>query len=185
MSEFLAVLIGAALVNNLILALPLGSDALRAVRVGSLGPATALLILLAAPPAWMIQHWLLQPLQLQHLHWLLVVALVAPLTWLSLRLLARLQPNLSHEALWPLLLVNGAVLGSLQLAPAEDSLPHVLGLAIGGGLGFWLALQLLADLLQRVEACPVPALFKGAPVTLISTGLAGMALLGFSGLGGA
>lgn len=185
MSEFLAALIGAALVNNLLLSLPLGSDALRAIHVSRVGPATAVLILLACPLAWLIQHWLLQPLHLQHLQWLVVATLAAPLTWISVRLITQLIPGAPGEALWPLLLINGAGLGSLLLALTEDSLMLTLGLAIGAGLGFWLAQRLLADLLQRVEASPVPALFKGTPVNLISTGLAALAFLGFSGLGNA
>lgn len=185
MSEFLAVLIGAALINNLIVGQALAADALRGARLSALGPATALLIVLACPLAWAVQHGLLRPLGLEYLQLLVLVALAAPLAWLSLQLLTRLRPHWASDTLWPLLLVNGAGLGSMLLAQALDSFTTVLALSFGAGLGFWLALQLLADLLERIEACDVPVFFKGTPVCLISAGLMGLAFLGFSGLAGA
>lgn len=186
MSEFLAVLIGAALVNNLILGQALGADALRAAQQKALGPATAILIVLSCPAAWLLQHGLLQPLALAHLQLLLLAALLPPLAWLSLRLLAWLRPrDLPTVALWPLLLINGAGLGCMLLAQTLDAFSQVLALSIGAGLGFWLALSLLADLLERIMDCPISAAFRGTPVCLISAGLMGLAFLGFSGLGDA
>ena len=185
MSEFLAVLIGAALINNLIVGQALAADALRGVRASTLGPATVLLIVLACPLAWVVQYGLLRPLGLEYLQLLAFVALTAPLAWLSLRLLARLRPDSANEALWLLLLVNGAGLGSMLLAQALEDFTQVLALSVGAGLGFWLALTLLADLLERIDACAVPPFMRGIPVTLIGTGLMGLAFLGFEGLGGA
>jgi electron transport complex protein RnfA len=183
MTELLFALIGAALVNNLILTLPVAADSLRHARLQALGPAGALLILLAAPLAWLLQL-LLQGLALSHLYLLLVVPLLAALAWLSLALLARLRPSLLQPAgLWPLLLGNGAGLGVMLISKPLETFPLALVLGLGGGLGFWLVLQLFADLLERVEQCDVPASFKGTPMLLICAGLTGLAFLGFNGLG--
>ncbi|MGH8354855.1 MAG: Rnf-Nqr domain containing protein [Pseudomonas sp.] len=184
MTEFLLALVGAALVNNLVLLLPAGADALRTARLRLLGPASALLILLATPLAWSLQRLLLEPLGLSHLRLLIFLALLAPLAWLSLRLLARLRPQLPQDGLWPLLLGNGAALGAMLLAgqPAA-SLAQALALGCGGGLGFWLVLRLFSDLLGRLDQADVPAPFKGAPIALIGAGLMGLAFLGFNGLG--
>ena len=61
-------------------------------------------------------------------------------------------------------------------------LAPVLGLGLAGGLGFWLALGLFADLMQRVDAADVPAPLRGTPITLLCAGLMGVALMGFNGL---
>ncbi|MDP3814050.1 Rnf-Nqr domain containing protein [Pseudomonas sp.] len=184
MTELLFALIGAALVNNLILTLPVAADSLRHARVQALGPAGALLILLAAPLAWLL-HKLLQP-GLGYLSLLLFVPLLAALAWLSLALLARLRPSLAQPAgLWPLLLGNGAGLGVMLASKPLESFPLALALGLGGGLGFWMVLQLFADLLERIEQCDVPTAFRGTPMLLICAGLMGLAFLGFNGLGAA
>src|SRR5690606_1385359 len=182
MRDFLFALIGAALVSNLILGLPLAADALRSARVQALGPARALLIALAAPAAGLLQQ-ALQAAELAYLYLLLGLPLLAALSWFSLSLLARLRPALPLDGLWPLLLGNG--LGAMLLARSLDGFGAALALGIGGGLGFWLVLQLLSDLLERIEQCDVPAAFRGTPILLIAAGLMGLAFLGFNGLGAA
>lgn len=184
MTEFLSVLIGAALVNNLILGLPVAADALRSARVQALGPTTALLVVLAAPLAWLLQQ-LLHSLALDYLYLLAGLPLLAGLAWLSLALLSRLRPTLIQPGLWPLLLANGAGLGAVLLSQPLPSLAATLALGLGGGLGFWLALQLFADLLERIDQCDVPAPFRGVPIMLIAAGLMGLAFLGCNGLGAA
>lgn len=182
MSDFLFALIGAALISNLILGLPLAADALYSARVQALGPAGALLILLAAPSAWLLQQ-ALQAVDLTYLSLLISLPLLAALSWLSLTLLARLRPALPLDGLWPLLLGNG--LGAMLLARSLENFSATLALGIGGGLGFWLVLQLMSDLLERIERCDVPAAFRGTPILLIAAGLMSLAFLGFSGLGAA
>lgn len=183
MTELLAVLIGAALITHLLLGLSV-ADALRPARRQALGPTSALLLLLTAPLTWLL-HQLLQGLALGYLHLLLGLPLLAALAWLSSALLARLRPTLAQPGLWPLLLGNGAALGVMLLSQELPSLVSALGLGLASGLGFWLVLQLFSDLLQRLEQCDVPAPFKGMPMLLISSGLLGMAFLGFNGLGAA
>lgn len=185
MSELLSTLIGAALISNLLLSLPLAADTLRGARVQALGPATALLIALACPLAWLVEHGLLQPLALQHLQLFVFLPLISLLAWLSLRVLACLRPALPVKDLWPLLLINGAGLGSMLLILSLENVAMALAVGIGAGLGFWLALQLFADLLERIDRCDIPTPFQGMPISLIGAGLMGLAFLGFNGLGGA
>ncbi|WP_043310151.1 Rnf-Nqr domain containing protein [Pseudomonas sp. ML96] len=182
MTDFLFALIGAALVSNLILGLPLAADALRHARVQALGQAGALLILLAAPAAWLQQQALLA-VHLTYLYLLIGVPLLAALSWLSLALLQRLRPALGQSGLWPLLIGNG--MGAMLLARSLDGFTAALALGIGGGLGFWLVLQLMSDLLERIEQCDVPVAFRGTPILLITAGLMSLAFLGFNGMGAA
>ncbi|WJN57863.1 Rnf-Nqr domain containing protein [Pseudomonas sp. SO81] len=180
MTDFLFALIGAALVSNLILGLPLAADALRHARAQALGLAGAVLILLTAPTAWLLQQILLA-VDLVYLYLLIGVPLLAALSWLSLVLLQRLRPALDQSGLWPLLIGNG--LGAMLLARSLDGFTAALALGIGGGLGFWLVLQLMSDLLERIEQCDVPVAFRGTPILLIAAGLMSLAFLGFNGMG--
>jgi electron transport complex protein RnfA len=56
---------------------------------------------------------------------------------------------------------------------------------LGAGLGFWLALVVLACQRERLEAADPPAAWRGAPLALVSAGLTAMALLGLAGVGNA
>jgi electron transport complex protein RnfA len=54
--------------------------------------------------------------------------------------------------------------------------------AIGGGIGFLLALALMAGIRERVAVSNVPKSLQGAPIAFILTGLMALAFLGFSGM---
>ncbi|MGE8497742.1 MAG: Rnf-Nqr domain containing protein [Pseudomonas sp.] len=185
MSEFFFVLIGAALVNHLILSLPADAGVQRSARLRFVGPASALLILLATPLSWLL-HRLLLSLDLDYLHLLLMLPLLAALAWACLAAIARWQrPDEPVNGLLPLLLGNGAGLGIMLTGTPLESFILALALGAAGGLGFWLVMQLLADLLERAAQGDVPAPFRGTPLLLVCAGLMGLAFLGLNGLGAA
>ena len=49
-------------------------------------------------------------------------------------------------------------------------------------LGFALVLVLFAGLRERLEGAPIPEVFKGSPISLITAGMMALAFMGFSGL---
>lgn len=180
MTDFFFALIGAALISHFVLGLPLAADALRQQRLQALGPCTAMLILLAVPFAWLTEY-LLQAAALPSLYLLAFILLTAVLSWLVPNLLARWRPVLAQPGLWPILLGNG--LGAMLLTRYLETFYSALALGLAGGLGFWLVLQLLDDLHERIGQCDVPIAFRGMPIMLISAGLMGLAFLGFNGMG--
>ena len=89
MSDYVLVLVSAALVNHLVLQAEPGERA----RLHALGLCSALLILLALPVgAWLYQQ-LLVPLQLQDLQLLVFLPLLTALAWALPNLLQRLRPD--------------------------------------------------------------------------------------------
>lgn len=177
MTDFLFALIGAALISHLLLGLPMAAN----LRRHALGPNVALLILVAVPLAWLAER-VLQALALPALYLLTCGLLSAALSWLVPMLLARWRPTLAEPPLNLLLLGNG--LGAMLLARPLENFSSALLMGLAGGLGFWLVLQLLHDLHERIEQGAVPSAFRGVPIMLISTGLMGLACLGLNGLGG-
>lgn len=182
MTELFSALIGAALINNLVLGQPVAADALRDARLRALGPAAATTVLLAAPTGWLVEQ-ALRSLLLSHLFLLVCLASLAALAAAVVVAIKRLAPATSREGLWPLLVGNG--LGAALLARSAVDFGDALLLGLGGGLGFWLVLRLFADLLARIERCDVPRALQGMPMTLIAAGLMGLAFLGFKGMGAA
>ncbi|HAF44447.1 MAG TPA: electron transport complex subunit A, partial [Gallionellaceae bacterium] len=55
---------------------------------------------------------------------------------------------------------------------------------LGGGLGFTLALVLMASLRERLQLANVPTLVQGTALSLILAGLLSLAFMGFGGMGG-
>lgn len=190
MTELLLTLISAALINNIVLHLPLGIDPLLQLpvdagraQVHALGIATTALMLLSALPGQAIHHYLLAPLELSYLRLFVFVPLCVLLITPVLTVLSRWLPALPFAGLKPLLIANAAILGlSLLSAEADKGLLYTAALSLGAGLGFWLVLSLFSDLRQRACNDDVPLPFRGLPIELISAGLMAMAFLGFNGL---
>ncbi|MCJ8204170.1 Rnf-Nqr domain containing protein [Pseudomonas sp. RGM2987] len=187
MTDIVLTVFSAALINNLVLHWPLGVDPLLVTRgrtqVHALGVATTGLMLIVGALGYLIDHWLLAPLDLTSLRllvWLpLSVLLIGPL----LRPLARWLPGLPFDGLWPLLLGNAGILGVTLLNSQDDQgLGHAMTLSLGSGLGFWLVLSLFDDLRQRTFNNDIPPAFRGLPIQLISAGLMAVAFLGLRGL---
>jgi len=77
-------------------------------------------------------------------------------------------------------LLDSALVGLLLLLAREQVTGFAaVAYAVSAGLGYWLALIIVASLRQRLELAPIPKAFRGVPLILITAGLLGMALLGF------
>ncbi|WP_153774013.1 Rnf-Nqr domain containing protein [Pseudomonas sp. MNR3A] len=174
MSDFVLVLVSAALVNHLIL----HSGTPDRARLHLLGLCSALSMLLMVPAALVLR----QP-QLAGLQLLLALPLLALLAWGVPTALARLRPHWPVQNLAPLLLGNVAVLGLLLHLATSQSSPAATGAwALALGMGFWLALALFDDLRQRLDHPDMPRAFRGLPIELISAGVMAMAFSGLNGL---
>ncbi|MDF0731199.1 Rnf-Nqr domain containing protein [Pseudomonas entomophila] len=172
MSDFVLVLVSAALVNHLVL----HTGPLPRPRLHALGLCSALTMLLALPAAALLPH-------VEGLELWFALPLLAILAWGLPRVLARVRPDWPVHGLAPLLLGNGAVLGLfLQLSSTASSLGVALAWGLCAGLGFWLALALFDDLRQRSDHPDLPPALRGLPIELIGAGLMAMAFSGFNGL---
>ena len=83
----------------------------------------------------------------------------------------------------PLITTNCAVLGvALLNVQAEHSLLAAILYGFGAALGFGLVLVLFAAMRERLEAAPVPAPLRGAPIALVTAALMALAFMGFAGM---
>jgi electron transport complex protein RnfA len=84
-----------------------------------------------------------------------------------------------------LITTNCAVLGvALFQTAREYDFVQSLTFALGGGIGFTLALTLLASVRERVRFSHVPNAMMGTALTLMLAGILSLAFMGFAGLGG-
>jgi Na+-translocating ferredoxin:NAD+ oxidoreductase subunit A len=190
MGEYLMLILGTALVNNVVLVKFLGLCPFMGVsnKLDSalgMGLATTFVLTLAAVASWLLERFVLEPLDigfLRILTFILVIAAVVQFTEMAVR---KLSPAL-YQVLGiflPLITTNCAVLGVALLNVQEDNgfLQSVL-YGFGSALGFTLVMLLFAGLRERLALAQVPAAFAGTPIAFIAAGLLSLAFMGFAGL---
>jgi len=190
MSHYFLILLTTSLVNNVVLAQFLGLCPFMGVssKVSSafgMGLATTFVLTLACAAGWMIEHYLLIPLDLEFLRLLSFILVIAVLVQLTEMMVAYQSPEL-HRVLGiflPLITTNCAVLGVALLTIREElGFVEALLYGFGSALGFTLVIVIFAGLRERMALCKIPALMKGAPISFITAGILAMAFSGFTGL---
>jgi H+/Na+-translocating ferredoxin:NAD+ oxidoreductase subunit A len=185
------IFIGAALINNFVLAYFLGicpflgvsNKLATAVRMGG---ATTFVMVISSLCAYGV-HQLLIAIGTPFLQLTAYIAVIASTVQLVEMFIKKTSPALFRALgiFLPLITTNCAVLGlALFQTNRGYGLVQCLVFAVGAGVGFTLALVLMAGLRERLELHPVPNLVRGTALALIVAGLLSVAFMGFAGLGG-
>jgi electron transport complex protein RnfA len=197
MQEYFTMLFGMIFVQNFVLNQFLGICPFIGVskkRDSAIGMGLAVIFVmgLSCFATMLIYKLLLLPYGMdQYLDIISFILIIAALVQFVEIVMKKATPDL-YQALGiylPLISTNCAVLGSTQMRVmdyAQLSLPEALAkntaLGIFGGIGFTVALFLMATIRERLETAPVPRALKGIPIAFIAA--AGMALsfFGFTGI---
>ncbi len=188
--EYFKLVIGAILVNNFVLHRFLGICPFLGVSkkietsIG-MGMAVIFVMTMASFFTWIFYHYILVPLNLEYLQTIVFILVIASLVQLVEMVLLKQFPAL-YEALGiflPLITTNCAILGVAVLnIQKEYSFLESLVFAFSAGLGFTLALILMAGIREKLELADIPKPLKGTAIALITAGLLSLAFMGFSGL---
>ena len=190
MTDYLLLFVGTVLVNNFVLVKFLGLCPFMGVSkkletAMGMGLATTFVMTLASICAWLIDTWILIPLNLIYLRtlaFILVIAVVVQFTEMVVRKTSPVLYRLLGIFL-PLITTNCAVLGvTLQNAQKSYNFGESLTYGITGGVGFLLAIVLFASVRERMEFAKCPKCFEGFPIALVAASLISLAFMGFSGL---
>jgi electron transport complex protein RnfA len=190
MTEYFYILLGTALVNNVVLVKFLGLCPFMGVanKLDSalgMGLATTFVLTLAAAASWLLEHYVLSPLDIAFLRiltFILVIAAVVQFTEMAIRKASPILYQVLGIFL-PLITTNCAVLGVALLNVQENNgFAESILYGFGSALGFTLVLVVFAGLRERLALAEVPAAFSGAPIAFIVAGLLSLAFMGFVGL---
>ena len=190
MSEYFFILLGTALVNNVVLVKFLGLCPFMGVSnkldtALGMGFATTFVLTIASVSSWLIEHYILSPLDIGFLRiisFILVIAAVVQFTEMFVKKTSPVLYQLLGIFL-PLITTNCAVLGVALLNLQEDNTFLQSALyGLGSAIGFTLVMVLFAGLRERLALANVPQAFSGAPIGLIVAGCLAMAFMGFTGL---
>jgi len=188
--ELFVIFIGAALVNNFVLARFLGicpflGVSKRLETAFGMGMSVIFVMTLASVGTNIVYTFVLVPLGLEFLQIIAFILIIASLVQLVETVLQKAVPTL-YKGLGiylPLITTNCAILGLALLNVLKNyDLLRAIIFGLGAGLGFTLALLLMAGIRQRLVFADVPRCLKGVPIALIVAGLLSLAFFGFSGL---
>lgn len=186
----MTILLGAALIQNFVftkylgLCVFFGTSQKRGTAIG-MGVVFTIVIVFAAMMAWALYQFVLKPYQLTFLNIVVFIGLVSLSVQGVDTILRKVNPTLFKAFGVYLVLVIAnciAIAVPLMLADNEYNGWESLMLALGAGLGFLLALFLMACVRERLELAKVPPTFRGLPIAFVTAGLFALAFLGFSGL---
>ena len=190
MKELILIIVGSALVNNIILSqfqglCPfLGVSKKVDTSIG-MGAAVIFVITLASIATNLVYDLVLVPLHLEYLQTIAFILVIAALVQFVEMFLKKSMPSL-YSALGvflPLITTNCAVLGS-ALTNVQKGYNFIFSVAngLGTAVGFTIAIVLLASIRESIEDNDIPYNFQGSPIVLITSGLMAIAFMGFSGL---
>lgn len=185
------ILINTILSGNFVLAMFLGMCPFLGVthKVSlalPLGLATAFVIVIASVSAFLL-NFVLSYFHLDFLRLICYIVVIACAVQLVEMFVKKNSPALFRALgiYLPLITTNCAVLGvALFQTSREYDFVQSITFAIGGGIGFTMALVLLASVRERVQLSNVPGLLQGTALTLMLGGVLSLSFMGFAGIGG-
>ncbi len=150
-----------------------------------MGLAVTFVMVLAGAVTWAVRFYFLVPYHLGFLQTVSFILVIAALVQFVEMVVRKMAPSL-YQALGvylPLITTNCAVLGVALLNIKKNfGLVQSVVNSFAAGIGFFLALILMAGIRERLETADIPQAMRGAPITFITAGLMALAFMGFAGL---
>jgi electron transport complex protein RnfA len=183
--------ISIVIVNNLVLTKFLGICPYLGVsgRIDmafGMGMAVTFVVTLSGTVTWMIDNWVLMRLGLEVTRYVCFILVIAGAVQLVEMYLRKFFPTLyeSFGIFLPLITTNCAILGLCLFINlwGIDNLLEAVVLSFGAGIGFTMAICIMAGIRENLNLADVPESLKGAPITLITAGLLTLAFMGFAGM---
>ncbi len=189
-------------IDNMIFAYFLGMCSFLAVskKVSTaigLGAAVVFVLGITVPVDWLVQEYILKEgalswispqfaeMNLEFLQFIMFIAIIAAMVQLVEMIIEKFSPALygSLGIFLPLIAVNCAILGaSLFMVQRDYTLAEASVYGVGSGLGWMFAIVALAAVREKLKYSNVPDGLKGLGITMIITGLMGIAFKSFIGI---
>jgi len=190
LTELIIVFLSIALANNLVFMKFLGicpylGVSKRIDMAFGMGLAVTFVLTLSATMTWIINNLALIPTGLGFTKYIAFILVIASMVQLVEMYVRKFYPTLyrSFGIFLPLITTNCAILGTCLFIDlwGYNFIKAVVA-GFGGGLGFTLAICIMAGIRERLELADVPKALEGAGITLVTAGILTLAFMGFSGM---
>ena len=190
MLTYISIIVTAIFINNIVLSQFLGICPFLGVSKKTssalgMGAAVTFVTTLATGVTWLLQKFVLDPLELSYLQTIAFILVIAFLVQMLEIIMKKITPALysSLGVFLPLITTNCAVLGVAILVIQKGyTLMESVTYGFSTSLGFTLALWIFAGIREQLELTDLPKGMQGVPIALICAGLLAMAFMGFSGI---
>ena len=188
--EYFVIIIASIFVNNVVLSQFLGICPFLGVSKKTetalgMGMAVTFVLAVSAVVCYFLYHYILVPLGIEYLQTITFILIIAALVQMLDIVLKKTSPALytSLGVYLALITTNCAVLFTANYGITQNyDLLYTFINAVCVGLGFTLALILMAGIRERLERADIPKAFRGFPIALIIAGIMSLAFTGFTGL---
>jgi len=191
LTSLLLAFISIVLINNLVFTKFLGICPYLGVsgRIDmafGMGMAVTFVVTLSGTLTWLIDHLILMPYGLEVTRYICFILVIASAVQLVEMYLRKFFPSLyeSFGIFLPLITTNCAILGLCLFINlwGIDNLVEAVVLSFGAGVGFTMAICIMAGIRENLKMADVPKALQGAPITLITAGILTLAFMGFAGM---
>lgn len=182
--------IAASLINNFVftrflgLCIFFGVTKKMETAVGMSITFTSVMVISAAL-IWIIFTYMMVPLGLEFLKIIVFIGIIAALVQSADTIMKKISPTMYYKlGIYLALITTNCIILAVPLINAGEGYTFIESMAfgLGSGLGFALALIIMASIREKLELADIPAPFKGLPISFIVAGLIALAFTGFSGL---
>ncbi len=184
------IFIGSIFTNNILLASFLGmcSFLVCSNKIDTalgLGAAVTFVITCTTILNYLIYYFILVPLKLEFLAFIIFIAVIAAFVQFIEMFIERFSPTLYYALgiFLPLITVNCSILGAtLFMVIRKYNFSQTVFYGVGAGLGWWLAILLLAGLREKMGYSNIPKPLQGTGIIMLVTGTIAMTFMGFAGM---
>jgi len=189
-TKLFELIVSASLINNFVftrflgLCIFFGVSKKMETAVGMSITFTAVMMVSAAI-SWVVYSQILVPLDITFLEIIVFIGIIAGLVQVSDTIMRKVSPGLYYKlGIYLALISTNCIILAVPLVSAGEKYTFIQSLAfgLGSGLGFAIALIIMASIREKLELADVPAPFRGLPMAFVITGLIALAFTGFSGL---
>jgi electron transport complex protein RnfA len=184
------IIISASLVNNFVftwflgLCIFFGVTKKMETALGMSVTFTAVMMISAAM-SWVVFRFIMVPLGIEFLMIIVFIGVVAGLVQASDTIMRKVSPGLYYKlGIYLALISTNCIILAVPLMNVGNKYNFIqsIAFAFGSGVGFSLAMIIMASIREKLELADVPEPFKGLPMAFIITGMIALAFTGFAGL---
>jgi len=142
-------------------------------------------MVISAALSWLVFTYVMVPLDITFLKIIIFIGIVAAFVQSADTIMKKISPTMYYKlGVYLALITTNCIILAVPLINAGEGYSFIESLAFGfgSGLGFALALIIMASIREKLELAEVPGPFKGLPISFIVAGLIALAFTGFSGL---
>jgi electron transport complex protein RnfA len=190
LSHLFELFIAASLINNFVFTMFLGLCIFFGVTkkmetaIGMSITFCAVMVISAAL-SWVVWTYAMVPLKITFLKIIIFIGIVAAFVQAADTIMRKTSPDLYYKlGVYLALIATNCIILAVPLINAGEGYNFVESVVfgLGSGIGFALAMIIMASIREKLEIAQVPRPFKGTAIAFVTAALIALAFTGFSGL---